>query len=188
MTDATPYRTPPPALQKLLDAPLPPGLSISPDSEKLLQMKRPARPTIAEVAAEELKLAGRRISQQFCGSRVSWYCGMALQRLPPLGAPLPATGAGAAAPAAATVGGLPSPLRAGGVSWSHDSSIGTFTHLDLEGAAGTKGLRLYALVAASGQAHAVELPLPLSSVLASSQVHLWFLMLMLLLLLLLFLR
>ena len=52
---------PPEALVDLVDAPVTPDVSVSPDRQWLLIMEKPSRPPISELAQPELKLAGIRI-------------------------------------------------------------------------------------------------------------------------------
>lgn len=56
------YREPPPPIPRILDARPTPAVSVSPDRQWLLIMERRALPSIADLAAPELRLAGERIS------------------------------------------------------------------------------------------------------------------------------
>jgi len=75
-----PYRDPPPPIAQILDAPLTPGVSVSPDGKWLLLLERAGLPSIAEVAAPELRLAGARIDPVVNGpSRVNYLKGLKLR-------------------------------------------------------------------------------------------------------------
>ncbi len=66
------YQTPPQALAKLVDAPLPPSSTRSPDGTWLMLLERPGLPTIEELAQPELKLAGTRINPRNHGRSRGW--------------------------------------------------------------------------------------------------------------------
>ncbi len=71
------YETPPPALQKLVDTPATPGVSLAPDKSTLLLMEQPGLAGIAELAEPELKLAGLRLNpRNFGPSRTRSYNGL----------------------------------------------------------------------------------------------------------------
>lgn len=54
------YRTPPPAIQDIVNIPPEPLYSFSPSRQHILQLDRsPSNPSIAELARPELKLAGK---------------------------------------------------------------------------------------------------------------------------------
>ncbi len=77
------YQTPVPELAKLVDAPVTPGVTLSPDGDYLLLQDRPSLPTIAEVAREELRIAGLRIDPRNNGpSRSRGATGLTLRALP----------------------------------------------------------------------------------------------------------
>ena len=99
------YQVPPPALAALVDAPLAPGVSISPDDSQILLMTRQTLPSIAELSQAELRLAGRRINPRNNGpTRGSYYTGLSLQ---------PLTGG-----ESTEISGLPYNPRISSVSWS----------------------------------------------------------------------
>ena len=76
------YQTPAPELTALVDAPVTPGISLSPDESVLLLTMRPSLPSIAEVASPELKIAGMRINPRNNGpSRSRPSNGLALRTL-----------------------------------------------------------------------------------------------------------
>jgi dipeptidyl aminopeptidase/acylaminoacyl peptidase len=60
--DSPRYQQPPQAMIDMVDAPLVPQTSLSPNSEWLMLLERPALPHIAELAQPELRLAGIRIN------------------------------------------------------------------------------------------------------------------------------
>ncbi|NND34066.1 MAG: prolyl oligopeptidase family serine peptidase [Saprospiraceae bacterium] len=73
------YQTPPQSIIDLVEAPLTPTVSLSPDKRNLLFLARPSLPGIDEVAAEELRIGGLRINPQTNGSsRSAHYIGMSL--------------------------------------------------------------------------------------------------------------
>src|SRR5688572_24810159 len=75
-----PYRDPPAPIAQILDAPLTPAVSVSPDGKWLLLLERAGLPSIAEVAAPELRLAGARIDPVVNGpSRVNYLTGLKLR-------------------------------------------------------------------------------------------------------------
>ena len=61
------YQMPPQVLADIIDAPPTPGVYLSPDKEWLLLLERPGNPSIEEVAAPELRLAGLRINPRSMG-------------------------------------------------------------------------------------------------------------------------
>lgn len=61
------YQQPPDAVRAILDAPPVPGLSLSPDREWFILSERRGLPSIAEVAAPHLKLAGTRVNPRTNG-------------------------------------------------------------------------------------------------------------------------
>ncbi len=76
------YQTPPKAIADLIDAPLTPSLSISPDDQWLLLLERPSLPSIEEVSQEELRIAGLRINPVTNGqSRSSFYTNIRIKSL-----------------------------------------------------------------------------------------------------------
>ena len=76
------YRTPSPALTAIVDAPLTPGVSLSPDRRSILLLERPTLPPVAELAEPELRLAGLRINPATNGpSRAPYYTGIVVKAL-----------------------------------------------------------------------------------------------------------
>ncbi len=73
------YQTPPASLAALVDAPVTPGVSLSPDRRTLLLLHRPTLESIAQLAEPELRLAGIRINPANTGpSRASTSDGLSL--------------------------------------------------------------------------------------------------------------
>lgn len=99
------YRTPPPELASLVDAPSTPRVSLSPDRLRLAILPQQELPTIAELSRPELRLAGLRINPgNFGSSRASLATGISLVTL--------ADGSETA------VTGLPGDVRIGDFAWS----------------------------------------------------------------------
>ncbi|MCD9027486.1 prolyl oligopeptidase family serine peptidase [Luteimonas sp. BDR2-5] len=111
------YRTPPPALQAIVDAPRPPRLSLGPRRDLVAFLQTPALPGIAEVAQPELKLAGLRINPRtYAASRASFVTDLWLK---------PVEGG-----EDLRIAGLPQPLALGTMAWSPDQRFIAFTHTD----------------------------------------------------------
>ena len=112
--DADGYQTPPAALAQLVDAPNTPAVDLSPDRSMMLLMERPGAPSIAEVAAPELRLAGLRINPRTNGpSRASSYTGLTLRALD--------------GSTERAVTGLPAGAAIRNVAWSPDGAHVAFT-------------------------------------------------------------
>mmetsp|Transcript_2768 Transcript_2768/g.12453 ORF Transcript_2768/g.12453 Transcript_2768/m.12453 type:complete len:294 (+) Transcript_2768:271-1152(+) len=77
------YKTPPKSILDLVDADLDPGVLLQPNvKQHILLLDRPNMPSIAEVAAPELRLAGFRINGTTYGpSRADYFLNMALQEV-----------------------------------------------------------------------------------------------------------
>lgn len=77
------YRLPPTEIARLVDANADPSVSLQPNQKEwMILLDRPNLPPIAEVAAEELRLAGFRINgNTYAPSRSDYYIGMSLQRV-----------------------------------------------------------------------------------------------------------
>jgi dipeptidyl aminopeptidase/acylaminoacyl peptidase len=74
------YQTPPPELARLVDAPLPPSVSLSPDRRMMALFERPSLPAVADLAQPELGLAGVRINPRTNGpSRASGFTAFTLK-------------------------------------------------------------------------------------------------------------
>lgn len=112
------YRTPAPELAALVDAPATPGVSLSPDQTTMILMTRPGAPSIAEVSAPELRLAGLRIDPRNNGpSRDFTYVDLALRTLDGVERP---------------VTGLPEEPRIGNVRWAPDGRHVAFTQTTVD--------------------------------------------------------
>ncbi len=111
----TRYRMPPKAIADLVDAPLTPDVSVSPDQDWLLLMEQPPLPPISELAQPELKLAGLRINPRNNGpSRSSYFTGLILKNI--------------SDNSEKQITGLPPDARISNISWSPDSRLIAFTH------------------------------------------------------------
>jgi len=78
----TPYRTPPQVIVDILDAPLLPVASLSPDRQWLLLLEQRSMPTIAELAQPMLRLAGNRINPRTTGPQLpGGITGLVLKRV-----------------------------------------------------------------------------------------------------------
>ncbi|MGB3394687.1 MAG: S9 family peptidase, partial [Stenotrophomonas sp.] len=111
------YRLPSAALQAVVDAPRAPRLYLSPKRDMAAMLQTPSLPSIAQVAAPELKLAGLRINPKtFSDSRFSF--GSKLWLI--------STVDGAERP----ISGLPQPLSVASLAWSPDQQYLAFNQLD----------------------------------------------------------
>ncbi|MEJ2541095.1 MAG: prolyl oligopeptidase family serine peptidase [Gemmatimonadota bacterium] len=129
------YRTPAPELAALVDAPATPGVSLSPDESTLLLMTRPGAPSIAEVSAPELRLAGLRIDPRNSGpSRSRTFVDLAFRDL---------DGNEVA------VSGLPANPRIGDLRWAPDGEHVAFTHAMVD------RIELWVVEVATGQARRI---------------------------------
>ncbi len=70
-TDLT-YQKPPKEITNLVEAPLTPSVSVSPDGSWMVLMDRPGYPSIEEVSQPELRLAGLRINPRTNGPSRSY--------------------------------------------------------------------------------------------------------------------
>ncbi len=108
------YQMPPDDLSKLVDAPITPGVSLSPDQRLMLLMHQPSLKSIAELAEPELRLAGIRINPRNNGpSRSSGYVKLTFKSLDG-GGERPVTG-------------LPDDARIRNVRWAPDGQHVAFT-------------------------------------------------------------
>ncbi|HXG69337.1 MAG TPA: prolyl oligopeptidase family serine peptidase [Gemmatimonadaceae bacterium] len=130
------YTQPPAPIAQILDAPQTPAVSISPDRKWLLLLERSALPTIAEISAPELKLAGIRINPRTNGPsrEISTFKGLRLRSLQ-----------GAAERTIA----VPAGARIGAVRWAPDASSIAFV------VTRTQGVELWVADAATGKARAL---------------------------------
>ena len=115
------YQKPPQAVLDILDAPAPPALSISPTGENVLLVQTARYPSIEEVAAPMLRLAGLRINPKTNGpARPPRATGLAL---------MPITGG------EPKVIALPEMGRVGFPAWSPDGkrfAVENFTDAGIE--------------------------------------------------------
>ncbi len=110
----TDYQTPDPALKALVDAPLQPAATVSPDKARVATLEWRWVLPLAEVARDELKLAGIRIDPvTFSRARSRTFDSIVLHDLE--------TGE------KTSVAGLPTGARIASPSWSSDSRYLAFT-------------------------------------------------------------
>ena len=113
--DALKYKLPPDEIVKIVDAPLTPLTSVSPDKSRLLLIDRSSIITIAELAAEELRIAGLRIDPATSGpSRQTYYKGFRIMNID--GSNLQ------------SISGLPADPSLGFPQWSADGKKFLFTN------------------------------------------------------------
>ena len=102
------YKMPPKAIADLVDAPVTPNISISPNKKNILILERASLPSIEELSQPELRLAGLRISPMTNGrSRANSYKGILIQNIK--------------SGKQKKVKGLPKNAKISSVSWSPDS-------------------------------------------------------------------
>jgi dipeptidyl aminopeptidase/acylaminoacyl peptidase len=128
------YQKPPAAIEELLDAPVTPLVSVSPDRALLLVQQPQTFPTIAEVAQPRYRLAGIRFNPATNGpSREVSIVKVWLQRV----------AGGTRQP----IAGLPSTLKASHLAWSPDAKHVAFVQKD------AAGLQLWIIDVAKASAH-----------------------------------
>ncbi len=111
------YRLPSAALQAVVDAPRAPSLSLSPRRDLAAMLQTPPLPSIAQVAAPELKLAGLRINPKTVSdSRFSFGSKLWL--------------ISTADGTERQISGLPQPLSVASLAWSPDQKYLAFNQLD----------------------------------------------------------
>src|SRR3989454_4337405 len=126
-----PYKTPPPDVVAILDAPPLPVAIVSPDRAAILLVEQRAMPTVAELARPWLRLAGYRINARNNGPRQpSLVTGLVVKRVAD----------GAERRVAAPPGGIGFP------AWSPDGRRIAFT------VTGDSMIRLWIAGAAAAQA------------------------------------
>ena len=110
------YRTPPAALQAVVDAPRAPQILLSPKRDLTAMIQTPALPGIREVAQPELKLAGLRINPRtYSASRFQFGSDLRLLDLN--------------TQKEFPISGLPAGLRLADSQWSPDQRYLAFTHI-----------------------------------------------------------
>src|SRR5690606_33272292 len=111
------YLLPSAALQAVVDAPRAPSLYLSPKRDLTALLQTPALPSIAQVAAPELKLAGLRINPKtWSDSRFSF--GNKLWLISTVDG------------VERQISGLPQPLSVASLAWSPDQKYLAFNQLD----------------------------------------------------------
>jgi dipeptidyl aminopeptidase/acylaminoacyl peptidase len=131
------YQLPPQTIIDLVDAPATPSLSIGVKAGKILVMNSPELPALADLASEELRLAGIRIDPATNGpSRSSYSSGLKLMNLDGKNEQ--------------EVKGLPENPRLRNINWSPDEKHIAFTHTS------ENGISLWVLDLASAEARQIS--------------------------------
>lgn len=130
------YQKAPSPLDKVLDAPFLPALSVSPDQRQLLLLEQRSLPELSELAETELRLAGLRLNPENHAPSRSWYY-IGLQLLNLDGSKRP-------------VKGLPESPRLSDFSWSPDGQQVAFLHT------AEREVQLWVLSLESGRAHPLK--------------------------------
>ena len=129
------YRRPPQAIVDMLDAPALPIAVVSPDRAWMLLPEQPSMPSIAEVSAPMLRLAGYRLNPRTNGPTLPGrITGILLKRI---------------ADGAERRIAVPADAALGFVTWSPDGRRVAFTHTR------TTGLELWVADVATGTAKAI---------------------------------
>lgn len=127
------YQTPDPALVAIVDASRFPSVRVDPTGEKLLLLQPASHPSIADLAAPELRLAGIRIDPATSGpSRAPYSTSLKLRTLSDI--------------SEIDITGIPEGARIRYTGWSPDGSKVAFTVAD------AGGIRLWIADAATGRA------------------------------------
>ena len=114
------YQLPPQEIIDLVDAPSTPSMLISPNNEVVLLVTNPDLPSIDDIAAQELRLAGIRFDPITNGSsRGRFGTGLTFTNI---------DGSNAR-----PVQGLPKTPKIGNSTWSRDGSMVAFTHTTATG-------------------------------------------------------
>ncbi|KAL3604434.1 hypothetical protein D5086_005293 [Populus alba] len=137
------FELPPPEIKDIVDAPPLPALSISPQKDKMLFLKRRSLPPLAELARPEEKLAGLRIDGK-CNtkSRMSFYTGIGIHQLMPDGTLGPEK----------EVHGYPDGAKINFVTWSLDGRHLAFSIRVFEEDNSSSKLRVWVANVETGQA------------------------------------
>jgi dipeptidyl aminopeptidase/acylaminoacyl peptidase len=113
--EALKYQVPPDEIVKIVDAPVTPMVTISPDKSKIIVITRAPIITISELSEEELRIAGLRINPATSGpSRQTYNKGFLIMNL---------DGSGSG-----EVSGLPDNPNLGTPEWSPDGTKFAFTN------------------------------------------------------------
>lgn len=113
------YQRPPEEIAKLLEAPLTPFVSFSPDKQWMLLLERSDFPTIEQLSRPELRIGGLRINpQNFGPSRSNYTIGFKLKQL--------------SDNAELEIKNLPATLTASNISFSPDSKKIAFLQNDAD--------------------------------------------------------
>ena len=76
------YQRPPEEIAKLLEAPLTPFVTFSPDKQWMLLLERSDFPTIEQLSRPELRIAGLRLNpENFGPSRSNYTIGLRVYRM-----------------------------------------------------------------------------------------------------------
>lgn len=111
--DSQGYQRPPEEIAKLVEAPLTPAVTLSPDKSLMALLDRSDYPSIEELSRPELRIAGLRINpENFGQSRNNFFIGLKFKNLKDK--------------KDHEVSGLPSPLQFSNFSFSPDSKKATF--------------------------------------------------------------
>ncbi|MCU0399348.1 MAG: hypothetical protein MUC73_14740 [Cyclobacteriaceae bacterium] len=114
------YQRPPEEIARLVEAPLTPFVTFSPDKQVLILMERSDYPTIEQLSRPELRIAGLRINpDNFGPSRGNYIIGLKVKKL--------------SSGAESEIQNLPSPLLLSSPSFSPDSRKLAFLHNNPEG-------------------------------------------------------
>lgn len=116
------YQKPPKPIEELAEAPVTPGIFISPNNRWLVELERRGMLSIEELAEEELRLGGLRLNPEtYTPSRVLFFVGMKFRLI------------NAQDGEFREVKGLPANKKILDLSWSPDSRYLAFTLLQEEG-------------------------------------------------------
>ncbi len=133
------YRLPPQQIIELVDTPATPSISISPQNNHILFTDRPELPTVADLAADELRLGGIRIDPATNGrSRASYGTGLSLTDIHGNNLRI--------------VGGLPMDAQIGNTSWAPDERHIAFTNTT------PNGIELWVVDVATAEARRIAVP------------------------------
>ena len=138
--NATTYQQPDQAIIDLIDVPPTPTVRLSPTKDVMILLERPSYPPVAELAREELRIAGLRIDPATNGgSRSSYYNNLKIKSIQKNWEK--------------KVKGLPESLRMGSPSWSPDGSKIAFSNTV------EKGIELWLIDVATASAQKMTEPI-----------------------------